>query len=45
MKKLVEVPAKSLRGGGSEPPRGEPFDTWFHAKLSPWRLIPVAGPA
>ena len=45
MKKPVEAPAKSVGGGGSDPARLEPFGKWFHAKLSPVRLIPCGGPA
>jgi hypothetical protein len=45
MKKPVEMPAKSVGGGGSDAARGEPFGKWFHAQLSPVKLIPCAGPA
>jgi hypothetical protein len=35
MKKPVEAPAKSVRGGGSNQARLKHFGTRFHAKLSP----------
>ena len=45
MKKPVEVPAKSVDGGGSDPARRERLGKWLQTYPSPVRLAGCGGPA
>jgi hypothetical protein len=45
MKKPIEVPAKSVDGGGGDAARLERLGKWLHACFSPVRLVSCGSPA